>query len=154
MRVGVMMAVAMLAARGVEAKQPVQTISYATGACHGTCPAYKVTVSSDGHGIFEGERYTAVTGRRAFRVTPAQWRAFRARLQALHGHGTVDLTGPPLCTAMATDMADVEVRWSGAWRPFVLRANYGCRTARQGGVFARLRRAPEVLPIAGLIGRH
>ena len=155
MRIGWVMVVATAAVMGggAGATGGVQTISYRTGACFGTCSVYKVTVSSDGRGVFEGERFTAVTGRRTFRVTPAQWREFRTRLQALHGHGTVELTGAPPCEAMATDMPTVEVVWSGAWRPHTLRANYGCRVEKQQWMSAHLRRAPEALPIGRFVGK-
>jgi hypothetical protein len=144
---------AVLMAGEAEAKPAVQTIRYTTSPCFGACPVYSVTVSSDGHGVFEGVRFTAVQGRRTFRLSPRQWAAFRERLQALHGHGVVDLTGPPLCRTMATDQAGAEVVWSGAWRPHVLRAYYGCDMDRNAWMFTHLRRAPEVLPIAAFIGR-
>ena len=131
----------------------VRTISYETGPCFGVCPSYKVTVSSDGRGVFEGKRFTAVKGVRRFRIAPAQWRALTDRLRGLHGRGAADLTGPPLCEAMATDMPTVEVVWSGAWRPFTLRANYGCQTKGQGWMLTHLRLAPAALPIAAFIGR-
>lgn len=140
-------------ASGAQAqRRAVETISYETGPCFGACPVYRVEVSSDGRGVFTGRRFTAVAGERAFRVTPRQYAAFRHRLQALHGHGTVDLTGPPLCEAMATDLPSVEVRWSGRFRAFVLRANYGCPSTRNGWMFPHLRQAPADLPIAGFIG--
>ena len=153
MRTSLVMGLALCLATGsgAAAKPRVETISYETGPCFGTCPVYKVTVSSDGRGVFEGQRFTAVTGTRAFRVSPAQWRAFRRQLQALHGRGTVEMTGPPVCEQMATDMPTVEVRWSGAFRPFTLRANYGCRNERLQWKFAHLRRAPGTLPIAALV---
>ena len=149
---------AMLATAGIQAepaaaaRRRVETISYATGPCFGACPVYKLTVSSDGRGVFEGERFTTVTGRHAFRATPAQWRAFRARLDALHGHGTVELTDQRMCKVMATDMPSVEVVWSGAFRPFTFRANYGCDRERFGSMFTHLQQAPGALPIAGFIG--
>ena len=151
-------ALAMLAATGMQAggvqaaPRRLETISYSTGPCFGACPVYKVTISSDGRGVFEGVRFTALTGRRAFRATPAQWRAFRAKLEALHGHGTVELTDQRTCRVMATDMPSVEVVWSGALRPFAFRANYGCDRERYGWMFTHLQQAPGALPIADFIG--
>ena len=39
-----------------------------------------VTVTADGSGLFEGRRHSAFQGQRRFRITPAQFRAFAARL--------------------------------------------------------------------------
>ena len=40
-----------------------QSISYETGPCFGACPVFRVTVSPDGSGTFEGRRFTAVDRR-------------------------------------------------------------------------------------------
>src|SRR5690349_3828500 len=72
---------AVLPAGSVDARvRSIETISYQTTACFGTCPVYTLTVRSDGTATFEGARYTAVRGRRDFRVTPRQYRAFAAWL--------------------------------------------------------------------------
>lgn len=136
-----------------QARPKPETISYATGPCYGTCPAYRVTVSADGRGLFEGERFTRVTGKRAFRVSPAEWRAFRRRLEPLRGQGSVRLEDGDGCKVMATDMPTVEVRWSGGFPGSSLRINYGCDPDRYGWMFTHLREAPKALPIAGLVGR-
>ena len=60
-----------------------ESISYETGHCFGACPVYAVTVHSDGSGLFEGKRFTAVSGQRAFRIDPDQYRAFAGRLEPL-----------------------------------------------------------------------
>jgi hypothetical protein len=142
-------------AGGADARGRVGVITYETQACHGFCPVYRLTVRSDGRGVFEGVQHTAVTGTRSFRVTPAQWRAFRRRLQADHPVGTVDLTGPDGCgSRFATDLPGVVVRWSGAERPAMLRVNYGCDAQSHARLFRALRSAPDVLPVAALIGRN
>ena len=136
-----------------EARPTPETISYRTGPCYGTCPAYRVTVSADGRGVFEGERFTKATGRRAFRVSKAEWLEFRRRLQPLRGQGTVRLEDGEGCRIMATDMPTVEVRWTGGARASNLRINYGCDPERYGWMFTHLREAPKALPIAGFVGR-
>ena len=55
----------------------VETIRYETGPCFGACPVYTLTVSSDGRGVFEGRRHTAVAGIRNFAASPAQYAEFR-----------------------------------------------------------------------------
>ena len=86
-----------------------QSISYETGPCFGACPVFRVTVNSDGSGTFEGRRFTAVTGERGFRVTPAQYRAFADQLAPLRpASGTMRYAGEA-CEMTATDMPSAEV---------------------------------------------
>src|SRR5512139_4200220 len=92
-----------------------QRISYETGPCFGACPVYRVTVSADGEGQFEGKRFTAVQGQREFRVSPDEYRAFAAALAPLRpAGGAVRYDGPPRCKRMATDLPSVTVTWHGS----------------------------------------
>ena len=129
------------------------SISYATSACFGRCPIYRVTVRPDGSGVFEGQRFTAVTGVRPFRVTPQQYRAFEAHLAPLRPRqGEVRLTGEG-CATMATDLPGAEVVWTraiGDGQAYQL--NYGCDMEGNRAAAERLRTAPELLPIAVFIG--
>jgi hypothetical protein len=145
-------AVAVLGLAGAADAAPrrVETISYETSPCFGTCPVYKVTVSSNGRGVFEGRRFTAVAGTRAFRVTPVQFRSFRQRLAADRPVGEVTLDGER-CARQASDLPGVTVRWTGGVRSGVLRANYGCDPDRNARLFRALRAAPDALPIRALI---
>ncbi|AXJ94727.1 MULTISPECIES: DUF6438 domain-containing protein [unclassified Sphingomonas] len=141
------------AAAATPARPTPERIVYETGPCFGFCPAYRVTVSSTGQGVFEGGRFTAVKGRRAFRVTPAQFAAFRAALQPERPIGKRLLGGDAGCQSMATDQITVDVRWiGGAGRPSYLSAYFGCDMDRNAILFRRLRTAPQALPIAGFIG--
>lgn len=131
------------------------SISYETGPCFGACPVYKVTVRPDGTGLFEGRRFTAVTGARRFMLTPAQYRAFAAQLEPLHPRqGNVRLAGEA-CGTMATDMPSVEVVWTsqiGSSETYYL--YFGCDMEKNRPAADRLRAAPPLLPIADLIGRR
>src|SRR4051794_4742085 len=99
-------------ATAAPARQGAESISYETGACFGACPVYSVTVHPDGRGLFVGHRYTAVKGRRAFRITPAKFRAFAAFIEPLHpASGSVHYDGPPRCDEMATDQSSAAVKW-------------------------------------------
>jgi hypothetical protein len=130
-----------------------ETISYETGPCFGACPVYKVTVSSDGSGIFEGRRFTAVTGERNFRLSPAQYRAFAAQLAPVRPErGTVRYSGEA-CRMMATDLPSAEVVWSGSGEERRLYFYFGCDMERNRALAERLQAAPRLLPIAELIGR-
>jgi len=90
---------------------PVQTISFETGPCFGACPVYRLHVNSDGSGVFEGIRFTAVTGTRPFRATSAQYRAFARMLEPIRpARGSVRYEGRA-CRSMATDMPSANVTW-------------------------------------------
>ncbi|MGJ3625880.1 DUF6438 domain-containing protein [Sphingomonas sp. MMS24-JH45] len=129
--------------------------SAATAPCYGTCPVYAVTVQPDGSGTFEGKRFTAVTGTRSFTMTPAAYRAFAAMLAPHEPNGErLVQPGTPDCRNAPTDMPSVEVRWtqlSGANDHLVFYR--GCRTGNDAMAEAR-QRAPDLLPIADLIGKR
>ncbi len=132
-----------------------ETITYATEACHGTCPVYSVTMQPDGSGVFTGVQHTAVTGERSFKATPEAYRAFAARLQPYRpAQGDVAYEqSAGVCANGATDMPGVDVRWSditggGAH----LRYYYGCGVETLRPMADALRAAPADLPIAAFIG--
>ncbi|WP_230769353.1 DUF6438 domain-containing protein [Sphingomonas sp. Leaf4] len=131
-----------------------ETISYETSPCFGTCPVYMVTIQPDGRGTFEGKRFTAVSGVRSFQATPAQYRAFAAKLQPYRPAQGDRLLQPgqPGCGNAPTDMPSVEVRWSelsGASQK--LSYYYGCGAADGGRTGEALRGAISELPVASYI---
>jgi hypothetical protein len=142
-----------LAACAAIPSEPVPaSISYRTGPCFGRCPVYRVTVRSDLTGTFEGERFTAVTGPREFRVSARQWRAFVAKLAPLRPRGVRAVTpGSADCGQTVTDMPSVNVSWSGASADR-LDFYYGCRAPANQTLADTLRAAPELLPIGDYIG--
>ena len=154
MLAGVALAAGAVSSAGALAGRPagVETITYERGACHGTCPDYRVTVSSDGRGTFEGVAHVAVTGTRSFRVTKREWAEFSRRLRADRPVGEVLLTGPEACGMFATDLPTIDVRWSGAGRPRHLAYNMGCDRQTHGRMARALTSAPQALPIARFIG--
>ncbi|WP_010544318.1 DUF6438 domain-containing protein [Sphingomonas elodea] len=131
-----------------------EMIRYATSPCFGACPVYTVTVRPDGTGTFEGQRFTAVSGARDFRVTPAQYTAFLTRLAPYRPRsGTVRYApGEPTCGQAATDMPSVEVQWDGKAGHRALSFYFGCDRERNRMMADALGSAPDLLPIAGLIG--
>ena len=131
------------------------SISYETGPCFGACPVYKVTVRADGSGTFEGRRFTAVTGERSFRITPAQYRAFADHLAPLRpAQGEVRLSGEA-CRQMATDLPSAEVTWfSQIGNSQSYYFYYGCDMEANRAIAERLRSAPVLLPIGEMIGRE
>ena len=126
-----------------------ETISYETSPCFGACPVFKVTVKSDGTGVFEGRRFTAVEGIRRFRVTPGQYRAFAARLAPVRpASGTVSYSGEN-CENIATDLPSVDVTWTSARREVRhLSFYHGCDMEKNRPIAERLQSAATLLPIA------
>ena len=132
---------------------PVWTIIYETGPCFGACPVYRLTINSGGDGTFEGRRFTAVTGMRAFRFTPAQARAFARALAPLRpARGSVRYEGDRCNHRIATDMPSAEVTWRDRRGPQSLYLYYGCDMQRNRAIAERLRAAPALLPIGDYIG--
>jgi hypothetical protein len=135
------------------AQRAPASISYETGPCFGACPVYRVTVSADGTGRFDGRNFTAARGERSFRVSPAQYRAFAARLAPLRpARGSRRLAGDA-CRVMATDMPSAQVTWSAGAGEQIFYFYFGCDMERNRAIAERLRGAPALLPIAELIGR-
>ena len=131
---------------------PAETISFETGPCFGACPVYRVTVNGDGSGTFEGRRFTAVTGARAFRATPEQYRAFARQLEPLRpARGAVRYAGET-CASMATDLPSAEVTWRSRRGEQSLYFYYGCDMAANRAIAERLDAAPGLLPIGDYIG--
>ncbi|SEL35549.1 hypothetical protein SAMN05216382_1862 [Sphingomonas palmae] len=130
-------------------------ITYDTGACFGTCPVYSVTVDTgSGAGEFIGTQHTAATGITRFQAAQAQAQAFAdavAELRKIDGEGIVP--GSPRCSTLASDMPSVTVTWQAGSERTVKRVDYGCFDAANKALFARLRAAPGLLPIAALIGK-
>ena len=52
--------------------------------CFGACPAYTVTLHTDGSATFDGDRFVAVVGHRDYRVDPAAVRKLVAEFKAAH----------------------------------------------------------------------
>lgn len=130
-----------------------ESITYRTGPCMGGCPIYNVTVRSDGSATFEGGNFTTVRGRREFRVTPRQYRAFAAWLAPIRpARGSIDYNTSALCREMATDMPSAAVTWSGRRGEQRLNYYYGCDMQRYRALSRRLSRAPDLLPIGDFIG--
>jgi len=132
----------------------VESIVYETGPCFGACPVYRVTVNADGSGLFEGRRFTPVTGERAFRVTPAQFLAFARHLESVRPVSGVVRYAGENCRQIATDMTSVEVTWRAAGAEQQLYFYYGCDLERNEALGAHLIEAPDYLPpVAELLGR-
>jgi hypothetical protein len=130
---------------------PVQTIIYETGPCFGACPVYRLVINSDGTGTFEGRRFTAFTGTRAFRTTAARYRAFARQLEPIRpARGSIRHQGTA-CRSMATDLPSAEDTWRSRRGTQSLYFYYGCDMQRNRALAERLDAAPVLLPIRELI---
>ena len=140
---------------GAAGAAEVESIVYETGPCFGACPVYRLTVSSDGSGLFEGRRFTTVTGERRFTVTPAQYRAFVRQLEPLRPESGERLYSGEACDMMATDLPSADVKWRAAGGAEQhLYFYYGCDMERNRAIGERLRAAPDLLAIGDLIGAN
>ena len=131
----------------------VQSISYETGPCFGSCPVYRVVVDSRGVGRFEGRKDTEVVGQRDFTMTRAQFVAFARHLEPLRpAAGTVRYAGEA-CATLATDLPSTEVVWTGAdGERQTLYFYHGCDMEKNRALADRLDEAQALLPIAHLTG--
>lgn len=125
-------------------------IRFETSPCFGACPVYAVTIRPDGSGTFEGRRFTAAEGTRAFAASPDAYRRFAAALAPHRPTGErLVQPGSPDCPDAPTDMPGVDVRWEGTADHLSFYG--GCRRGNEALAEA-LRTAPAQLPIAPLIG--
>jgi hypothetical protein len=134
-------------------RSPTRSITYETGPCFGACPVYSVTIHSNGRATFTGRRFTAVTGTREFRVPAGTYLRFARHLEPLRPARAEEVRySGDRCRAMATDLPSATVTWHGQGGGRSLYFNYGCDMQRNRALADRLRRAPELLPLARYIG--
>lgn len=134
----------------------LQSITYSTGPCFGACPVYSVTVGRDGHGTFEGKRFTAVTGARDFTLTEAQFEQFMRALAPYRPTSGEEIHRPGTdCGQNITDQPSADVVWKqGNGSTQHLYLYYGCDRARFGAMVEGLRQAPSALPIQDFINQR
>lgn len=142
------LAVAGCATPRPELEKPVaagDTIRFTAGPCLGRCPSYSLTVTPDGSGLLEPQRFTAVPGPTRFTVTAAQYRRLRATLAPYRpAAGTVKrIASGENCARFATDMPGYAIQWSrDPGKPARLEFQSGGMDAR----YARLRTAIGSIP--------
>jgi hypothetical protein len=157
---GIAAALSLSACARTEAPRPIpvegDSITYETGPCFGRCPVFSVTIRPDGSGTFVGRNFTAVEGERSFKLSPADYAAFAARLQPYrpesgerrYSHGEKG------CEQAATDMPSVNIRWTRAIGDSQsLYYYYGCNAEANAAMADALGGAPDLLPgLEALIG--
>jgi hypothetical protein len=131
----------------LSASPPAETITYHVTSCLGLCPAYTVTVSSDGKARYNGENFVAIKGERSFRARLAPYRP-KEDQEILVQRGSA------LCPEFAFDASSIEVAWSSKGRPGEhLVYNGGCINAKvPPEMWRTLAHAVETLQIARFVG--
>ncbi len=126
-------------------------IRYQSSVCYGPCPAYIVTVGSNGMGLFEGQDFTAVKGKRSFRLSRWEFDQFARALEkyrfAKGGPGATD------CGPMHTDDIGVIVTWTSRnGKTQTLDHYFGCDAPGFQAMEKALAAAPKLLPIKAFVG--
>ena len=124
-------------------------ITFSTGVCEGTCPAWTATVTEAG-GVFRGGQFSRVTGERRFALSPEQYRAIASALAPIRPRGEQTLyPGQPGCEHAPTDMRTIQVSWGDRDR---LIFYTGCEGARNSRIRDALLKAEQLLPVSSLAG--
>lgn len=85
-------------------------ITLERGACFGTCPIYKVSVTSDGLVTFEGFNYTKIKGKVTGRIKARDFKKLVKEFEQIRYFSLDDTyePGQPNCDPAATDMPGVK----------------------------------------------
>ena len=87
------------------------------------------------------------TERRVLHIRPDQLAAFRNRLEPLRPKGIQRRNGSDSCRSFTDDLAEVEVRWSGAHGVDQLVFGFGCDLESSASMREALREAPLLIDI-------
>ncbi|RYD94511.1 MAG: hypothetical protein EOP61_21520 [Sphingomonadales bacterium] len=135
------------------------SIRYETGPCFGVCPVYAVTLRPDGTGVFEGKRFTAVTGTREFKLSRAEYNAFAAKLAPYRPQSGAVRYAPDdkkHCAQAATDLPSADIVWTRAIGDSQSLSYYfGCDMDKNQDMAEAIGSAPEtVSALEALIGER
>ena len=108
--------------------------------CFGMCPAYRVTLTTDGHVTFDGIAHVQTMGPVAAQATPARIKAVRAALNEadLRGLGDHYTTHEDGCSPLMMDMNGVKITINDARGSKTVDFYYGCRGAIANQVRPRI----------------
>jgi Domain of unknown function (DUF6438) len=133
------------------APKPVK-IHYQSSRCFGSCPAYAVTVGSNGLAQFEGHSATAVQGKRSFRVSTRDFNEFGWALEK-YRFAKGGEPGSVACRPEHTDDITVSVTWTlRNGKTQVLNHYFGCDAPGFLAMEKALAAAPKLLPIKAFVG--
>jgi len=105
-------------------------ITLERGPCFGTCPIYKLTITSDGSVTFDGKRFTKTTGIATGNITATDFRALVSEFEKINYFSLPDAFTPQTknCPNAMTDMpsANTSIRLKGQSKNVY--HYYGCGT--------------------------
>lgn len=135
------------------AQTAIERIDYAVGPCHGTCPAYAVSIMASGGLRFAGERFTAApTG--ALEVSAAVFDSIVKALAPAKPTASSRAIARENCAAYATDQQTVTVTWvSKRGERTTFAFDLGCHDSANQHLRQALHVARRLMPIDGLVGR-
>ncbi len=110
-------------------------ITLERGICFGSCPAYEVTIASDGAVTFEGRNYVKTKGAATAQIKPQDFNRLVSEFEKLNYFSLRDqyVNSSDGCTAFMTDMPSAKTSISLSGRIKSVSHYYGCR-------------GPEVIP--------
>jgi hypothetical protein len=104
--------------------------------CFGSCPAYKLTVYSDGQVLWEGASYVKKKGKASATLTAGELSLLKA---AFSDAGYFDLPDTAACYE-ATDNPWATTSYDDGTRHRTLRHYYGCRSKPEAATLGALER--------------
>ncbi|MEH3116165.1 MAG: DUF6438 domain-containing protein [Methylorubrum populi] len=139
-------AIGTLAGGAAGAHPARETIRYAVSPCYGTCPVYSVAVTPDGTVTFEGERHTAVRGKRERQAGRLVYRRLaRALAPYRPASGTSARTQ---CAQQVSDQPGYRIAWTGRdGAETVLEHDRGCFSPRNAALNQVMDAMPKALGI-------
>lgn len=135
-----------------ESSPAPQSVRFETTPCFGSCPVFVVTISADGHGIYEGGRFVKTKGTHEFAATPAQVKAFYDRIRPFRPHGEKTYNYGNCPVPVATDSPSVNVSWTSKAGSDALNWYLGCRVTELYAIQPDLYGAWKELPLDDLVG--
>ena len=119
---------------------PAPMVSMERTTCFGMCPAYRVTLATDGRVTFDGIAHVQTMGPASAQASPAQLQTVRAAieqadLRSLSDHYTTHADG---CSPLMMDMNGVKITISDAHGSKTVNFYYGCRGAIANQVRPRI----------------
>jgi hypothetical protein len=128
---------------------PPVPITFSTGVCEGTCPAWEATVTEAG-GVYRGGQFSRVIGERQFALTPEQYREIALALAPIRAKGEQSLyPGGPGCEHAPTDMPTIHVSWGDQDR---LMFYSGCQGPKNARIRDALLKTEQLLLTSSVAG--
>lgn len=115
-------------------------------ACFGTCPIYKLTITSDGNVTFNGIRFTKTIGTAKGKISASDFRQLVREFEQIDYFSLPDfLPGTAVCPRRVTDMPSANTSIKAKGKQNSVRHYYGCGDAGPlAGLIALEKKIDEV----------